>query len=243
MGTQDIARGRFNTNFWHRLRFTLLGPIYDPFARVFTAKRRRSLEIAELRPGETVLLLGAGTGLDLELLPAGLRLTAIDITPAMIRRLRRRALRLGVEVDARLMDGQAMDFQDGTFDVVVLHLIVAVIPDPARCLKEVHRVLRPGGRVVVFDKFLPDDGSPSLAVRCLAPVASFLGTEITRRPGPLLRGAGLEIVREEAAGLRGLFRIVLARKGDGRVDRAVASPAGLAVRSNSPRGTPGPLGV
>ncbi len=110
------------------------------------------------------------------------------------------------------MDGQALEFPDKSFDAAILHLIVAVIPDPARCLKEVARVLRPGGRAVIFDKFVPDDAQLPLVLRLLNPLTSLFGTAVTRKLGPLLKGTGLQILHQEPAGIGGLFKISLLRK-------------------------------
>lgn len=156
-----------------------------------------------------MLLVGAGTGLDLEFMPPGPRLAAIDLTPAMLEILRQRAKRLGLQVDARVMDGQALEFADESFDLVILNLILAVIPDPVRCLREAARVLKPGGRVLIFDKFLPDARRPPLFFRMINPVLSFLGTEVTRQLGPILQGSGLSITHQEPAGGAGLLKIVM----------------------------------
>lgn len=202
----------FDTNLWHRIVYTLGTPTYNILARGFRRKRRRSIEFAAIRPGERVLLVGAGTGLDLDFIPRETRITAIDITPAMLLRLRRRARRLGLAVDARVMDGRAMAFPDGTFDVVILHLILAVIPDPVRCAREAGRVLRSGGRAVIMDKFLPDDGEPPLFYRVMNPLAAFFGTRLNRRLGPLLTAAGLRIVSQKNVMMSGFFKITLAQK-------------------------------
>jgi phosphatidylethanolamine/phosphatidyl-N-methylethanolamine N-methyltransferase len=212
MTPEPTIRGRFNTNEWNRVRYSLWAPVYDRVASLFTARRRRSVVLAAIQPGEHVLILGAGTGLDLDFVPRGAAITAIDITPAMIGRLEERARRLGLSVTAKVMDGQDLKFPDASFDVVLLHLIIAVIPDPVRCLREVVRVLRPGGRSVIFDKFIPDDAEPTFPIRLLQPVISFLGTEITRRLGPILASAGLRRVYNEAAGLNGLYQIVVCKK-------------------------------
>jgi len=199
-----------NTLGWNRVRYTLLAPLYDRVAG-FRPQRRRSLEMLDARPEEHVLIDGCGTGADLEFLPAGVRVTATDLTPAMVERTRHRAQRLGGPVDARVMDAQALDFADGTFDAVVLHLILAVVPDPVAAIREAARVLRPGGRAVVFDKWVSDDADPSLGRRAANLVARVVATEITRKLGPLADAAGLRIERRETIG-RGFFSIALLRK-------------------------------
>lgn len=206
-----------STNAWNRLRYSLWAPGYDAFTWPFIPMRRRSIAQLSLRPAERVLLVGAGTGADLPLLPEGVDVLATDLTSAMLARAEKwvraspeRARRMRVAV----MDGQALDLPDGGFDAVILHLILAVIPDPARCLAEAARVLRPGGRIAVMDKFLPENARPSLLRRAANLVSGLLVTELNRRFGEILErsGAPLRIERQEPAGLGGFFRIVLLRK-------------------------------
>jgi len=199
-------------SYWYRFCYSLWSPFYDILVRGFVGWRRRSLELVDLQAGERVLIVGAGTGSDLQFIDPGPKITAIDVTKAMLRKLRRRARRRGLTVDAQVMDGQAMDFADGSFDVVILHLILAVIPDPIRCARESARVLRPGGRIVIMDKFVADDGRPPLLLRVVNPLLKLLGTNVNRKLGPILEGTALRIVRQEPAGLGGFFKIVLLRK-------------------------------
>ena len=199
-----------NTLGWNRVRYTLMAPLYDRVAG-FRPQRRRSIELLAPRAGERILVDGCGTGADLAFLPADARVTATDLTPAMVERTRRRARALGRTVDARVMDAQALDLADESFDAVVLHLILAVVPDPVAAIREAARVLRPGGRAVVFDKWVPDDGAPSLARRAANLVSRIVATEITRKLGPLADAAGLRIEQRETLG-RGFFSIALLRK-------------------------------
>lgn len=201
-----------NTNAWNRFRYTLYSPFYDWMVRIFSSQRRRSIQLLDPKPNEKVLLVGAGTGMDLEFLPRGLHIIATDLTPAMVQRIAKRATKLNLPVESKVMDGQALQFPDGTFDCVILHLIVAVIPDPYRCVCEAARVLKPGGRVIIFDKFQPDAESPPMLRRMANPIMNLIATNITRQLGPLLTAAGLKVEHEEPAGLGGLFKIVLARK-------------------------------
>src|SRR5688500_18450524 len=113
---------------WNRLRYTLWAPFYDAMVAAvgFGPGRRRSIENLRLRPGHRVLIAGAGTGLDLEFLPPGIELTAVDVTPAMLARLERRAAQTGRPVDVRTMDARQLAFADESFDAVLMHLIIRV---------------------------------------------------------------------------------------------------------------------
>lgn len=206
-----------NTTRWNRLRYTLWAPFYDRVAG-FARQRRRSIELLDLRAGERVLIDGAGTGADLDFVPPGVEVVATDLTPAMVRRIGRRAARLGRSVDARVMDAQNLTYPDASFDAVILHLIVAVVPDPVATVREAARVLRPGGRVAVFDKFVADDATPSLLRRALNLLANTLFTDLTRSLGPLLAGTDLRVVRREPALFGRAFEIAILRKDEGTSD-------------------------
>jgi len=203
-----------NTNAWNRIRYTLWAPIYDRIA-AFPTYRRRSIALLGLAPGEEVLIVGAGTGADLPYLPPAVNVTAIDLTPAMLERLRARAQALDLPVDARVMDGQALDLPTARFDAVMLHLILAVIPDPVACIKEVERVLKPGGRVVIFDKFVPDAEEPGMGRRMTNVVTNLLFSDITRKLGPIVAHTNLVVEREESGRIAGVpYRtVVLSKKG------------------------------
>jgi phosphatidylethanolamine/phosphatidyl-N-methylethanolamine N-methyltransferase len=198
------------TNAWNRIRYTLWAPIYDVVGRRFDGRRRTSLALLALEPGERVLIVGAGTGADLAYVPHGCVTVATDLTPAMLRRARPR-LRDGMHL--AIMDGQRLGVRSGSYDAVVLHLILAVIPDAARCLGEAARVLRPGGRIVVFDKFART-ARPTPALRLVNLVTRTLVTDVTRRFEDILErsGAALQVEVDEPALLQGLFRHILLRK-------------------------------
>jgi ubiquinone/menaquinone biosynthesis C-methylase UbiE len=202
-----------NTNRWNRVRYTLWAPVYDLVGRGFDRQRKESLRILDPRPGESVLIVGAGTGADLQHLPPGIRVVATDLTPAMLARARSRA-RDGTAL--AVMDGHQLGVRTASVDAVVLHLILAVVPDPVRCLQEAARVLRPGGRIAVFDKFVRGRRTPPV-LRVLNLVTNTLFTDVTRNFEDILRrsGAPLTVERESAALFGGLFRHLLLRKNQG----------------------------
>jgi phosphatidylethanolamine/phosphatidyl-N-methylethanolamine N-methyltransferase len=199
---------------WNRLRYTLWAPWYDTLvaAAGFADARRRSIQRLALQPGDRVLIVGAGTGLDLDYLPSNVTIVAVDLTPAMLDRLRRRARRLGLEVEAQVMDARRLQFEANSVDAVVLHLVLAVMPQPEQGLREAERVLKPGGRIAVFDKFLRDDQRASLVRRLLNLVMKLLFTDMNRRLGPLVSSTRLEVEHDEPIAFGGFFRIATLKK-------------------------------
>ena len=195
---------------WNRIRYTFWAPVYDAVARAvrFEDARRRSIDRLHLRAGDRVLIAGAGTGLDLEFLPADVHITAIDVTPAMLKRLETRAAATGRRVTAQIMDARQLAFAAGSFDAVIMHLIVAVMPDPVQGLREAARVVKQGGRIAVFDKFLREDERPSVRRRLLNLIARPLFSDMNRRIEPLVAKTSLRIEHDEPAALGGLYRIV-----------------------------------
>ena len=203
----------FNTTAWNRLRYSAYAPFYDAVAaRVFRKPRRVALGQVDWEPGMRVLLVGAGTGLDLPFLPQDIEVHATDLAPAMVKRTAKRAETLHRDVECRVMDAEALNYPEGYFDAVIMHLIIAVMPDPRKGLAEAHRVLKPGGQLCVMDKFQPDDQPAGAARRLLNHLTSALATDITRQAQPLLTEAGFQIRHDEPVLMKGLFRALLAAK-------------------------------
>ena len=194
-----------------RHSYTLFAPVYDVVVEAAThAMRRRSLAALGELPAGAVLLGGAGTGLDLPLLPPHHRYVAVDLTASMLRRcLRRQA---GLAFTAVQGDVQALPFRAASFDVVVLHLIVAVVPDPVRCLAEAARVLRDGGLVLVLDKFLRR-GELAPLRRLVNPLARRVATRLDVVFEDVLAGVPELILSfDEPALAGGWFRLIRLHK-------------------------------
>lgn len=196
------------SNAWYRFRYTLWAPHYDRVTK-FHRERQHSVALLHLQPGERLVIIGCGTGADLAFVPTGVEVLATDLTPAMLRQARAHA-RPGV--DFRVMDGMALDLPDGSFDAAALHMVLEVIPDPVLCLREAARVLRVGGRLAVFDKFLPEGSRPGLLRQAGLALLDFVFTSTNRRLGEILARsqAPLAVEHDEPAG--GSYRHVLLRR-------------------------------
>lgn len=191
-----------------RSSYTLLAPFYDLFvAPLVHASRRRSLEGLGIRPGERVLIPGIGTGLDIPDLPEGSFAVGVELTPAMLAQARRRARHSGRRVLFVVADAQRLPLRPKSFDAAVLHLILAVVPRAAHAFAETVRCVRPGGRLAVFDKFVPKGSEPSLARRLADRVTRPIATGLLTRFEDLLAPVpGVRVESDEPDLLRGTFR-------------------------------------
>lgn len=201
------------SNRWNRARYRLYAPIYDIVARPLNRGRKRAVERLEIEAGDRVLLLGAGTGADLAYLPADVSVTAVDLTPAMVNKIEARADSLGMDVDARVGDAQSLDLPSDAFDAVTLHLILSVVPDPAAVIAEADRLLAPGGRVSIYDKFVPEGTKPSMIRRAINPLARVLFSDTTRSLEPLLADTALGLGERESF-LVGLYTVTTATRSE-----------------------------
>jgi phosphatidylethanolamine/phosphatidyl-N-methylethanolamine N-methyltransferase len=166
-------------------------PVYDllfhPFYGPGQAKAVRAMG---LQPGQRVLEVGAGTGLSLAHYPKHVRLSGIDLSEAMLARARKKAEALGLDADFSIMDAQAMEFPDGSFDHVVAMHLSSVVPDPARMVAEMRRVCRKGGRLTLVNHVCSDALPTRLLRKGLRPLQPWLGFRPLYSRSELLRHAG-----------------------------------------------------
>ena len=157
-----------------------------------------------------MLLAGVGTGLDLPYLPVHHRYVGLDLNCAMLHRALPRAEK--VDFAPVQGDAQCLPFADASFDMAILHLILAVVPEPTRCLTEVARVLCPGGQVLVFDKFLRQ-GQTAWLRRLANPLLRRVATRLDVVFEALLASApALQVEHDQPALVGGWFRMIRLRK-------------------------------
>ena len=192
--------------------YRFIAPFYDAALDrgIATDIRRRSLSTLAQQERGRVLLSGAGTGLDFPFLPQHHDYTALDLTGAMLARARPKAGNLQMQMVQG--DSMVLPFADASFDYVVLHLIVAVVPQPQHCLTEAARVLKPGGRILLFDKFL-HRGERAWLRRSLSPLIGRLATRLDVVFEDVLETVpGLHVLSDQPVLARGWFRLIELQK-------------------------------
>lgn len=194
-----------------RMSYSLIAPLYDMvIERPMREARKISLAALPTDAPQKVLISGIGTGLDLPHLPTLHHYTALDFNPAMLSRAKAREEKLDMEFI--LGDSMDLPFADAQFDYVVLHLIVAVVPEPQRCLAEAARVLKPGGTILLFDKFL-HEGQQAPLRRLLNAVTRRMATRMDVVFEEALRAAPqLKIESDVPALGGGWFRRIVLHK-------------------------------
>ena len=159
-----------------------------------------------------VLEVAVGTGLNLPFYDAGLSVVGIDLSPDMLAIARQRALDAGRDVDLREGDAHDLAFDDGSFDTVVCTFSLCNIPDTDRALGEMHRVLRPGGRLILVDH-IRSSVRPILWLQKAAELLTVRmdGDYLTRRPSLNAERQGFEITERERFA-RGVVERLVATK-------------------------------
>ena len=196
-------------------------PVYDMvFGKVFTTGRRESIEAAE-RVGGRVLEVGVGTGISLPQYSRDVRLVGVDIAEAMLRKACERVRRLGLDNVEKIavMDAEALDLPDNSFDVVVAQYVVTAVPNPEAALDEFARVVRPGGEIVITTRIGAGKGLRGGIEKTLMPITSKLGwrTEFPweRYEAWALGNGRVELVENRPLPPLGHFSLVRYRKKPG----------------------------
>ena len=192
--------------------YRLIAPFYDlAVDRATRGIRRSSLRALPDSPG-TILLAGIGTGLDLPHLPERHRYVGLDLTDAMLKRAQPRTGDLNFS--AVQGDVHRLPFHDASFDCVVAHLILAVVPQPALCLAEIARVLKPGGQALILDKFLRR-GQKAPLRRLLNPLSRRIATRLDVVFEDLLETTPeLQLIDDQPALAGGWFRRIRLIRND-----------------------------
>ncbi|HET9298786.1 MAG TPA: methyltransferase domain-containing protein [Candidatus Polarisedimenticolaceae bacterium] len=194
--------------------YSVLAKVYDDFFDwALTPGRRLAVSRLPARPGDRILEVGVGTGLSLPLYPRDCEVTGIDISEPMLEKARGRLDALGREaVVLRRMDAHDLRFPDASFDHVVAPYVISVVAEPEKVMREIRRVCRPGGTVLVVNHFLSDSFLLSAIERILTPASQWIGFRMDLPVRIALEVPGLTLQAMERVNLFGLWRLLTLRR-------------------------------
>ena len=173
--------------------YELYAPVYDfIFDWIFAPGRTAAVKLLALERSDSVLEVGIGTGLNLPLYPATCQLTGIDLSQEMLDKAVERVQTLAMpNVTLKVMDATSLDFGDNEFDKVVATYTISAVPDPVAVLKEMRRVVKPDGIIVILNHFRSERRLTGWVEDLLAPVCTRLGWKSNLPLAPLLEQVGL----------------------------------------------------
>src|SRR5215467_2510761 len=189
-------------------------PVYDhTFGRVAAEGRKHSVEIINQSRGR-VLEVGVGTGLSLPAYGPHLEIVGIDLSPEMLEKARERIAEEDLTNISGLyeMDAAELKFEDGWFDTVVAMYVMTVVPDPEKVMRELARVCRPGGEVIIVNHFSAEEGMRGWVERRMAPFADMLGWRPVFDVERVLVCEDLQLVEKRGLRPLGLFTMMRFRK-------------------------------
>jgi phosphatidylethanolamine/phosphatidyl-N-methylethanolamine N-methyltransferase len=185
-------------------------PVYDhTFGRFTTEGRRHAVEIINQRKGR-VLEVGVGTGLSLPNYGRHLEIVGVDLSPEMLEKAREKVdeEHLTNVTGLHEMDASALTFANSEFDTVVAMYVITVVPDPETVMRELARVTKVGGQVVLVNHFSQDDGVRGWVERRMAPFADKLGWRPVFNLDRVMVCENLKVVDRRALRPWGLFTML-----------------------------------
>lgn len=183
------------------------------FGVTLHAGRTQAIRKLDLQPGDEVLEVGVGTGINAMLYPRSVSVTGIDIAQKMLEKAERRLARRDVN-NVRLlqMDAAALEFPDDSFDLVYAPYVMSVVPDPVAVAREMRRVCRPGGRFVFLNHFLSANRMVARAERWISPLTIHIGFKSDLDLAAFLAQAELAPVSLEKVNIPRIWSLVTCTK-------------------------------
>ena len=195
-----------------RARYDRLAPVYDLMEALieqFSFHRWRERLWSRVR-GERILEVGVGTGKNMPYYPSQAQVTAIDLSEKMLAQSRKRAQQLDLEVDLRPMDVQRLDFPDDSFEAAVATFVFCSVPDPTLGLKELARVVKPGGQIILLEHVRARHPILGKIMDWLNPlVVRIMGANINRRTVENVQKAGLPLREVEDLTSSGIVKLIV----------------------------------
>jgi phosphatidylethanolamine/phosphatidyl-N-methylethanolamine N-methyltransferase len=191
-----------------------LASVYDfTFGPVLHPGRVDAIRRMGIRSGDRVLEVGVGTGINAALYPRDCSVTGIDLSLGMLEKARDRVAKKGVR-NVRLlqMDAANLKFADDTFDIVYAPYVISVVPDPVSVTREMRRVCRPGGKIVILNHFRSENRLGAWMERIIAPAVKYLGFKSDLDLPAFLVQAGLKPISIEKVNVPRIWSLVTCTK-------------------------------
>ena len=187
-----------------------LASVYDiMFGPVLHPGRVDAIQRMGIKPGDRVLEVGVGTGINAALYPRHCAVTGIDLSSSMLEKARERVARKDIRhVRLLEMDAASMQFADNSFDIVYAPYLISVVPDPVGVASEMHRVCRPGGRVIFLNHFRSPNRMLAWVERGISPFTVHIGFKSDLDLPAFLAQAGLQPVSIEKVNIPRIWSLV-----------------------------------
>jgi phosphatidylethanolamine/phosphatidyl-N-methylethanolamine N-methyltransferase len=189
-----------------------IAPVYDVIygRMMFDKGRKKAIEMLEIQPGDKILEVGVGTGLTLSLYPTHCHVTGVDLSQNMLKEAESLIKKTGIyNAEVMLMNAKNLKFADNSFDRVLGNLFISATHNPAGALREMKRVCKPGGLIVLMNHFKAEDEWLAKLEKGFDPIArNVLGYTTTLELEPLLKSADLKIKKLEKVNMFKLWTSV-----------------------------------
>jgi phosphatidylethanolamine/phosphatidyl-N-methylethanolamine N-methyltransferase len=194
-----------------------LSRFYDRiFTRFFMRRIHSTIAGLDMPPTARVLEVGVGTGLSLPAYPAHAEVLGIDLSPAMLQHAQEKIEQQGYKhITLRQMDALNLELPDASFDYVMAFHIVTVVPDCGRLVREITRVCKPGGTIVIINHLRSPRRWIAALVDLVSPFTHLLGWRTTLSYEELVGAAPIKVVRRFKTSPRSLFTVIIAEKPTG----------------------------
>ncbi|MES1940741.1 phosphatidylethanolamine N-methyltransferase [Salinisphaera sp. T5B8] len=189
---------------------------YDRFfGPVFEQGREVAVRKMDCRAGDRVLEVGVGTGLSLDHYADDVEVVGIDVSPEMLEYAKARVNGNADRISLALMDAQALEYADNSFDKVVAMYVVSVAPDPKKVVEEMKRVCKPGGDLFIVNHFSQGKGAMASLERMVSPLSKLVGFRPSFPLDEFLKMADLDVVEQRPVNAFGYWTFIHARNKAG----------------------------